>query len=64
VLHDEGISRDLMLQEGVDRTDAFVAVTGDDRATLLAAMYSRQLGARMTIAGISRASTRRSPTLW
>ena len=54
VLHDEGISRDFLLQEGVDRTDAFVAVTGDDRANLLAAMYARQLGARMTIAGISR----------
>ena len=54
VLHDEGISQDFMLQEGVDRTDAFVAVTGDDRANLLAAMYARQLGARLTIAGISR----------
>jgi trk system potassium uptake protein len=54
VLHDEGISRDFLLQEGVDRTDAFVAVTGDDRANLLAAMYARQRGARMTIAGISR----------
>jgi trk/ktr system potassium uptake protein len=54
VLHEEGISRDFLLQEGVDRTDAFVAVTGDDRANLLAAMYARQLGARMTIAGISR----------
>ncbi|HYQ82469.1 MAG TPA: Trk system potassium transporter TrkA, partial [Rubrobacter sp.] len=54
VLHDEGISRDFLLQEGVDRTDAFVAVTGDDRANLLAAMYARQLGARMTISGISR----------
>jgi trk system potassium uptake protein TrkA len=54
VLHDEGISRDFLLQERVDRTDAFVAVTGDDRANLLAAMYAGQLGARMTIAGISR----------
>jgi trk system potassium uptake protein TrkA len=54
VLHDEGISRDFLLQERVDRTDAFVAVTGDDRANLLAAMYARQLGARMTIAGVSR----------
>src|SRR5215207_2459898 len=53
VLHDEGISRDFLLQERVDRTDAFVAVTGDDRANLLAAMYARQLGARMTIAGVS-----------
>jgi trk system potassium uptake protein TrkA len=54
VLHDEGISRDFLLQERVDKTDAFVAVTGDDRANLLAAMYARQLGARITIAGVSR----------
>ncbi len=54
VLHDEGISRDFLLQERVDRTDAFVAVTGDDRANLLAAMYASQLGAKLTVAGISR----------
>lgn len=54
VLHDEGVSRDFLLQEGVNGIDAFVAVTGDDRANLLAAMYARQLGARMTIAGMSR----------
>jgi trk system potassium uptake protein len=54
VLHDEGISRDFLLQERVDKTDAFVAVTNDDRANLLAAMYARQLGARTTIAGMSR----------
>jgi trk system potassium uptake protein TrkA len=54
VLHDEGISRDFLLQERVDKTDAFIAVTGDDRANLLAAMYARQLGARTTIAGVSR----------
>jgi trk system potassium uptake protein len=54
VLHDEGVSREFLLQEGVNGVDAFVAVTGDDRANLLAAMYARQLGARTTIAGISR----------
>ncbi len=54
VLHEDGTSQDLLLQEGVDRMDAFVAVTGDDRANLLAAMYARQLGARQTVAGISR----------
>jgi trk system potassium uptake protein len=42
------------LQERVDKTDAFVAVTGDDRTNLLAAMNARRLGSRMTIAGISR----------
>jgi len=54
VLHADSLSRDFLMQERVDRTDAFVAVTGDDRANLLAAMYARQLGARMTIAGMSR----------
>ena len=55
VLHEDGLSQDLLLQERVDQTDAFVAVTGDDRANLLAAMYARRLGARQTIAGVSRA---------
>ncbi len=54
VLHEDGTSQDLLLQEGIDRMDAFVAATGDDRANLLAAMYARRLGARQTIAGISR----------
>ena len=54
VLHEDGTSQDLLLQEGIDRMDAFVAVTGDDRANLLGAMYARRLGARQTIAGISR----------
>jgi len=54
-LHDEGVSREFLLQERVDRTDAFVAVTGDDRTNLLAAMNARHLGAGLTVAGISRA---------
>lgn len=54
VLRDEGVSRDFLLAEGVDTTDAFVAVTEDDRANLLAAMNARTLGARLTVAGISR----------
>jgi len=55
VLHDEGVSRDFLLQEGVNQTDAFVAATGDDRANLLASLYARQLGARTTVSINSRA---------
>ena len=55
VLHDEGMSRDFLLQERVDRTGAFVAATGDDRANLLAVMYAKQLGAKRTISVVSRA---------
>ncbi len=55
VLHDEGMSRDFLLQERVDRAGAFVAATGDDRANLLAVMYAKQLGAKRTISVVSRA---------
>lgn len=55
VLHDEGMSRDFLLQERVDRTGAFVAATGDDRANLLAVMYAKQLGAKRTISVVSKA---------
>lgn len=54
VLHDEGISRDFLLQERVHKTGAFIAATGDDRANLLAVMYAKQLGAKRTISIVSR----------
>jgi trk system potassium uptake protein TrkA len=54
VFHEEDISRDFLVQEAVGDTDAFIAVTGDDRTNMLASMYARQLGSRLTIAGINR----------
>jgi trk system potassium uptake protein TrkA len=51
---ERAISRDFLVQEGVGETDAFIAVTGDDRTNMLASMYARQLGSRLTIAGINR----------
>lgn len=54
VLHADALTEDFLRQERVDHADAFVAVTGDDRANLLAAMYAGRLGARRTIAGLSR----------
>ncbi|CAN5750651.1 Trk system potassium transporter TrkA [soil metagenome] len=54
VFHEDDISRDFLVQEGAGDTDAFIAVTGDDRTNMLASMYARQLGSRLTIAGINR----------
>ncbi len=54
VLHHRDVTRDFLLQEGVEHTDAFIAVTGDDRTNLLASLYAKQLGARQTIAGVGR----------
>lgn len=54
VVHEEDVSQDFLLQEGVDHTDAFIAVTSDERTNLLTAMYAKRLGARQTIAGVGR----------
>ncbi len=54
VLHEEGLSRDSMLQAGVDEADAFVACAGDDRANLLAALNAKRLGADLNLAVVSR----------
>jgi trk system potassium uptake protein TrkA len=54
VLHEEGISKDVLLAHGVDRVGAFVACAGDDRANLLAALHARQLGADLSLAVVSR----------
>lgn len=54
VIHQRDVSRDFLLQEGVEHADAFIAVTGDDRTNLLTSMYAKQLGARQTIAGVGR----------
>lgn len=54
VVHASDISQEVLRREGIEHTDAFISVTGDDRTNLLGAMYARRLGARRTIAGIGR----------
>ena len=51
---EEGLSRDALLQSGVDEADAFVASAGDDRANLLAALNAKQLGADLCMSVVSR----------
>jgi trk system potassium uptake protein TrkA len=54
VLHEEGLAKEAMLAQGVDRVGAFAACTGDDRANLLAALHAKQLGADLCLAVVSR----------
>jgi trk system potassium uptake protein TrkA len=54
VLHEEGIGREVLLAQGVDRAGAFVACAGDDRANLLAALHAKKLGAGICMAVVSR----------
>jgi trk system potassium uptake protein len=54
VLHEEGIAKDVLLAQGVDRVGVFAACAGDDRANLLAALHAKQLGAGLCLAVVSR----------
>jgi trk system potassium uptake protein len=54
VLHEEGLSRDALVQSGVDQADAFIASAGDDRANLLAALTAKRLGADLCMSVVSR----------
>lgn len=50
VLHDSGLSENVLLNEGIREVDMFVAATGDDRLNMLAALQAKRLGAERTMA--------------
>jgi trk system potassium uptake protein TrkA len=50
VLNGDGMDMDLLLEAAVDRADAILAVTDDDKTNLLVAVRAKQAGCPMTIA--------------
>ena len=50
VLHGDGLNMELLAEAGVDRADALLAVTDDDKTNLLAAVRAKQAGVGMTVA--------------
>jgi len=50
VLHGDGMDMDLLLEAAIDRADAVLAVTDDDKTNLLAAVRAKQAGCAMAIA--------------
>jgi len=56
VLHGDGADEDLLLEENIEDTDVFCALTNDDEANVLAAMLAKRLGARKVMALINRAA--------
>ena len=56
VLHGDAADEDLLLEENIEHTDVFCAVTNDDEANILSAMLANRLGARKTMALINRPS--------
>lgn len=56
VIHGEITDSDLLTEEGIDSTDAVVALTGEDDANILACLFARSAGAGETIAVVHRLS--------
>lgn len=54
VLTGDAADENLLLEENIDNTDVFCALTNDDEANILSAMLAKRLGARMVMALINR----------
>ena len=52
VIHGDGSKVDLLLEEGLRNTDAFIAVTGNSEANILACLLAKSEGVRHTVAEI------------
>lgn len=52
VVHGDGRNSDLLLEENIKEYDAFVAVTGNDEANILACVVARKFGVPRTIAQV------------
>jgi trk system potassium uptake protein TrkA len=56
VLMGDCADEELLLDENIENTDVFVAVTNDDEANILSAMLAKRLGARKVMSLINRPS--------
>jgi trk system potassium uptake protein TrkA len=54
VLQGDAADEELLIEENVENTDVFCAVTNDDHANILSAMLAKRLGARKVMALINR----------
>jgi len=52
VFNDDGRNADFLLQEGISDMDAFIAVTGNSEANILACMAAKRFGVKKTVAEV------------
>jgi trk system potassium uptake protein TrkA len=53
VLQGNAAGKDMLIEENIDETDVFIAVTNDDEANIMASMLAKRIGARKVITLIS-----------
>jgi len=56
VLIGDAADEDLLLEENIENTDVYCALTNDDEANIISAMLAKRLGARTVMALINRAA--------
>ncbi|MGB6452588.1 MAG: Trk system potassium transporter TrkA, partial [Steroidobacteraceae bacterium] len=56
VLNGDAADEELLVEENIDSTDVFVAITNSEEANILSAMLAKRLGAHKTIALINKPS--------
>jgi len=54
VLLGDASDEDLLMEENIEGTDVFIALTNDDEANIMSAMLAKRLGARKVMALINR----------
>jgi trk system potassium uptake protein TrkA len=52
VINGDGRDYNLLMEEGLDKMDAFISVTGDSEINILSCMLAKKLGVRKTIAEV------------
>lgn len=56
IIHGDGTDRQVLQEEGIDHTDAIVALTGIDEENMVISMYAKTRGADKIVTKINRAS--------
>ncbi len=56
IIHGDGTDQDVLIEEGIENTDAFVAVTDNDEENILAAMFASRKNVEKTVIKINRMS--------
>ena len=54
ILHGDGTNHELLLEEGIENMDAFVALTSVDEENIIVSMYANSLNVKKTIAKVKR----------
>jgi len=54
ILNGNGIEQEVLVTENIDKTDGFIALTGDDEDNLIISLYAKQIGVPKVISKINR----------